>query len=95
MPFKKRNGEYYFEAIELLNDFDREMEEFYIALCPLCAAMYNEFVKHEERAMESLKKALINSEDAEVQLQLGKLDTSVRFVEKHFLDIRTIIEAEE
>lgn len=39
MPFKKKDGHYYFEAIELLNDLDREMEEFYIALCPLCAAM--------------------------------------------------------
>ena len=95
MPFKKKNGEYYFEAIELFNDFDREMEEFYIALCPLCAAMYNEFVKHDEGAMKSLKNALINSADTEVPLQLGELDTSVRFVESHFLDIRTIIEAQE
>ena len=87
------NGEYYIEAIELLNDFDREMEELHIALCPLCAAMYNEFVKHDEGAMESLKNALMNSEDAEVSLQLGELDTSVRFGKSHFLDIRTIIEA--
>jgi len=94
MPFKKRNGEYYFEAIELLNDFDREMEELHIALCPLCAAMYNEFVKHDEGAMESLKNELMNSEDSELPLQLGKL-TSVRFVERHLQDIRTIIEAKE
>jgi len=52
-------------------------------------------VKHDEGAMESLKNALINSQDAEVPLQLGELDTSVRFVEGHFLDIRTIIEAQE
>ena len=57
--------------------------------------MYNEFVKHDEEAMESLKKALMNSQDAEVSLQLGELDTGVRFVERHFLDIRTIIEAQQ
>ena len=95
MPFKKKDGQYYFEAVEVLSDFDREMEELYIALCPLCAAMYNEFVKHDEGAVESLKNALINSEDAEVPLQLGELNTSLRFVESHFLDIRTIIEAQE
>jgi hypothetical protein len=95
MPFKKRNGKYYFEAIELLNDFDREMEELHIALCPLCAAMYNEFVKHNEGAMKSLKNALMNSEKSEVTLQLGELGTSVRFVERHFMDIRAIIEAKE
>jgi len=52
-------------------------------------------VKHDEGAIESLKNALMNLEDAEVSLQLGKLDTSVRFVQSHFLDIRTIIEAKE
>ena len=75
--------------------FAKEHEAQFLALCPLCAAMYNEFVKHDERAMESLKNALINSEDAEIPLQLGELNTSVRFVETHFLDIRTIIEAQE
>ncbi len=97
MPFRKRNGDYYFEDIELLNDIDCEMEEFHIALCPLCAAMYNEFVKHDEGTMESLKNALMNSKDAEAEipLQLGELNTSVRFVESHFQDIRTIIKAQE
>jgi hypothetical protein len=97
MPFRKRDGEYYFEAVEALsrNYFTKEHEAQFLALCPLCAAMYNEFVKHDEGAMESLKNALINSEDTEVPLQLGELDTSVRFVESHFLDIRTIIEAQE
>ncbi len=97
MPFRKRDGEYYFEAVEALSRdcFAKEHEAQFLALCPLCAAMYNEFVKHNDGAMESLKNALINSEDAEVPLQLGELDTSVRFVESHFLDIRTIIEAQE
>ena len=97
MPFRKRDGEYYFEAVEALSRdyFAKEHEAQFLALCPLCAAMYNEFVKHDEGAMESLKNALINSEDAEVPLQLGELNTSLRFVESHFLDIRTIIEAQE
>jgi len=94
MPFRKRDGEYYFEAVEALSRdyFAKEHEAQFLALCPLCAAMYNEFVKHNDGAMESLKNALINSEDAEVPLQLGELDTSVRFVESHFQDIKTIIE---
>ncbi|PXF56976.1 MAG: hypothetical protein C4B58_11625 [Deltaproteobacteria bacterium] len=56
------------------------------------AAMYNEFVKHDEGAMESLKNTLMNSEDVEVPLQLGDLDTSIRFVESHWRDIRTILQ---
>jgi len=96
---KKRDGDYYFEAVAALSSvhFSRELEAQFLSLCPLCAAMYNEFVKHDEEAMESLKNALMNSEDsedAEVSLQLGELDTSVRFVESHFLDIKTIIEVQ-
>jgi hypothetical protein len=37
----------------------------------------------------------MNSEKSEVTLQLGELGTSVRFVERHFMDIRAIIEAKE
>jgi hypothetical protein len=97
MPFRKRDRKYYFEAVEALSrdHFAKEHEAQFLALCPLCAAMYNEFVKHDEIAMESLKNALMNSEDAEVSLQLGELDTSVRFVDIHFRDIKTIIKAQE
>ena len=96
MPFKKRDKEYYFEAVEALsrNYFAKEHEAQFLAMCPLCAAMYKEFVKHDENTMKFLKNALINSENLEVPLQLGKLNTSVRFVEIHFQDIRTIIEAQ-
>ncbi len=75
--------------------FAKEHEAQFLALCPLCAAMYNEFVKHDEGAMESLKNELIKSENAEVPLQIGELNTSVRFVETHFLDIKTIIENQD
>ena len=93
---KKHEGEYYFEAIEALSrdHFAKEHEAQFLALCSLCAAMYNEFVKHNEGATESLKNALINSEKPEVSLQLGKLSTSVQFVKKHFRDIKTIIKAQ-
>ena len=94
MPFRKRDGEYYFEAVEALSrdHFTREHEAQFLALCPLCAAMYKEFVKNDQEAMRSLKNALINSDNLEVPLQLGELDTSIRFVECHILDIKTILE---
>ena len=63
MPFRKRDGEYYFEAVEALSKdhFPKEHETQFLALCPLCAAMYKEFIKNNEKAMESLKNALMNS----------------------------------
>ena len=91
---KKRDGEYHFDAVEAFyrDHFAKEHEAQFLALCPLCAAMYNEFVKHDEGAMESLKNTLMSSEDAKVPLQLGELNTSVRFVESHWSDIRTILQ---
>ena len=97
MPFKKRDGEYYFEAVEALSKeyFSREHEAQFLALCPLCAAMYKEFIKKDEKAMADLRYALINTNEFEVPLRLGDLDKSIRFVETHYNDVKTILEERE
>jgi hypothetical protein len=94
MPFKKRDGEYYFEAVEALSRdyFSREHEAQFLALCPLCAAMYKEFVKQDEGVMKIFKDALMNSDKPELSLNLGELETSIRFVESHWQDMRTILQ---
>lgn len=96
MPFRKRDGEYYFEAVEILSkdEFVKEHEAQFIALCPLCAAMFKEFVKRDETAMNSLKEALMNSDSSEIKIKLGELDTSIKFVETHWIDIKTILNTE-
>ena len=93
MPFRKRDGEYYFETVEALSrdHFTREHEAQFLALCPLCAAMYKEFVKHDAIAMRAFKNALMISEETEVPLDLGERKTSVRFVEPHLHDIKIIL----
>ncbi|MEK7274473.1 MAG: hypothetical protein AAB110_04380 [Candidatus Desantisbacteria bacterium] len=97
MPFKKRDGKYYFEAVEALSRdyFSKEHEAQYLALCPLCAAMYNEFVKCDDNAMEKLYSDLKNSKGFDVPLKLGELETSIRFVDSHRQDIKTILELQE
>jgi hypothetical protein len=94
MPFKKRNGEYYFEKKEALSreHFTKEHEAQYLALCPLCAAMFEEFVKRDESAMQDLNHALKHSAKPEVPLKLGELETSIRFVESHWQDLRMILQ---
>ena len=94
---KKRDGGYYFEAVEALSrdHFPMEHEAQFLALCPLCAAMYKEFVKNDEDVMANLRNALVNTNEFEVQLRLGDLDTSIRFVEPHYHDIKTILEEQE
>ena len=72
MPFKKRDGEYYFEAVEAFSNgyFPKEHEGQYLALCPVCAARYKEFIKHPDTKapMEELHNKLINSDKPEISL---------------------------
>ena len=95
MPFKKHDGEYYFEAVEALNkeNFTKELEAQFLALCPECAARYQEFIKRDEDAMQAIIDRLMASTDFQVQLQLGELNTNLRFVEKHWRDIKQILES--
>lgn len=95
MPFKKRDGEYYFEAVETLSRdyFIKEHEAQFLALCPLCAAMYKEFVELDGDAMKELHRVLKDSDDLKVSLKLGELETSIRFVQTHRQDMKTILQS--
>ena len=94
MPFKKRNDEYYFEAVEALSKehFNKEHEAQFLALCPECAARYKEFVKNDGNVMQKVKNKLANSAGLEIPLQLGNLETNIRFVEIHRQDMKTILQ---
>jgi len=93
MPFRKRDNEHYFEAVEALSKthFTKEHEAQFLALCPLCAAMYKEFIKRDEDAMDDLKMKLLNTHDLEVPIALGRIETSVQFVQTHALGLKTIL----
>jgi hypothetical protein len=94
MPFRKRDGQYYFEAVEAFSQdqFPLEHEAQFLALCPLCAAMYKELVKKDKAAMADLRKALLNMDSLEAPLRLGDLETTIQFVETHLCDVKTILE---
>ncbi len=49
-------------------------------------------MKLDERAMKNLNQALKNSEEPEISLNLGEKKTSIRFVERHWQDMRTILQ---
>lgn len=94
MPFKvPTTGEYYFEAVQVADNFAREDHCLYLALCPLCAARYSVLVKKDD---ERLSQFIWDIERADggnliVPLQLDGSATSVRFVESHILDLKTAL----
>jgi len=91
MPFKRRDWRYYFERVEAF-DIPVEHEANYLALCPVCAAMYTEFIKNDPEAWDDLKRSFKGMDDLEINLRLGEVDTSIRFVESHRFDLRTVLE---
>ncbi len=91
MPFKKRDGQYYFEAVEALSTLSKELQPLYLALCPVCAAKYKEFVKRDETASQRVSDAIVAAPAPRVPLQFGGEAATLRFVDSHFLDIRTVI----
>jgi len=94
MPFKKPDGEYYFEDVEIFDKtiFDSENEEVYLALCPICSAKYKIYIKKNNDALNKLKESIISSESPEIDIDLDT-KASIRFVETHFQDLKTILRA--
>jgi len=94
MPFRKRDKTHYFEKKEALSSkyLSREHEAQYLALCPLCAAKYDEFIKSDDNVMAKVREAIILAEEFEIPITLGEERTSIRFVETHYHDLKTIID---
>ena len=94
MPFRKRDGDHYFEKKEVLprKYLPKEHEAQYLALCPVCAAKYDEFVKTDDEVMAELREEIVNAEDYELPISLGDEQTSIRFVEEHIHDLEQILE---
>lgn len=94
MPFKKYNSDDdYFEAVEALNKkhFPKEHEAQYLALCPECAAKYKEYVKRRKKARKALYRVLKGSDDPEVLLEMNGFTIRIKFTEKHWQDLKTVL----
>ena len=94
MPFRvPKSGEYYFEAVQVADNFSVEDHCLYLALCPLCAAKYTVLVKKDEDCLSEFLWAIEQAEpdDYEVPVQLNGPPASVRFVETHMLDLKAAL----
>ena len=95
MPFKKRGSdEDYFEAVEALGKdrFPKEHEAQHLALCPECAAKYKELVKRDKTTREILYNLLKSSDGPEVRLSLSDFVIRIWFKDKHWQDLKTVLD---
>ncbi len=92
MPFKKRNSEDYFEAVEISQLIPKELDQAALALYPVCAAKYKEFVKRAEGQEEKLIGEIRKAGSPELSLSLGQETATLHFEESRWEDLRTILE---
>ncbi|NLX25120.1 MAG: hypothetical protein GXY61_04045 [Lentisphaerae bacterium] len=94
MPFKKRDGKPYFEAVEAFGrkHVHKEHPAQHLALCPLCAAKFKEYVKRDATAQESLKEDILTTPEKQFEFDLVlDIPARFRFTERHLLDIRSVL----
>ena len=95
MPFKLSNGDYYFEAVQVLRNLDKQFYENRLALCPTCAAMYRVARSSTD---EEIRAAIVEAGSkegearVEVPVVLADEHRLIRFVGTHFFDLRVVIE---
>jgi len=92
MPFRKKNGRHYFEKVEAF-DLRDEYSANHLALCPVCAAKYDEFVFHgPNEARDKLLDTFAQMGDTlELPVTLGEEFATIRFVQSHAIDLRVAI----
>ncbi len=88
MPFKLDDGSYFFEAVQCVRELKRELPQNYIALCPVCAAMF----KHVNGTEPiELKQRILNATGSEVPVTLAREQRGVIFTRKHLFDLQTAL----
>ncbi len=90
LPFKLENGEYYFEAKELVTDLFREHDKNYIALCPNHAAMFD----HANGSREQMAELLQTATNTAISIALAGRKVTLFFTATHLNDLKSILIAE-
>jgi hypothetical protein len=88
MPFRLADRSYYFEAVEYCSAVGREIPENRLALCPVCAAKWHHA---RDESPRELAAAIQSANLTELKVVLAGSQTTLRFVETHFLDLKVVL----
>jgi hypothetical protein len=91
MPFKQRNGEYYFEAVEISDAIGKRLRQTFLALCPNHAAMF----KHANDPEKDMLESVATSSGREIEVVLGGKPTTIQFTATHLADMKACLEASQ
>lgn len=91
LPFQFENGEYYFEAVELLPTLRKRHYQNYVALCPNHAAMFMHANPLSDEALEELVRS---SDSVELEVVLAQKPCILYFTQQHLEDLKAVITTE-
>ncbi len=94
LPFRLRDGTWYFEAIQFLEVLmeHRSYRPNFLALCPNHAAM---FQNAEIASADQLMDRFLDMDDCTLEIALAGQPLELYFVKTHILDLRAAIEVHE
>lgn len=90
MPFKDKADNDYFVSRQLFSSkiFEKEVDENYVALCPICDAKYKVYMAQDEEKQSELKQAIINSEAEETEYDIALDDDyKLSFSKQHIISL--------
>ena len=93
MPFKI-GDDYYFEAVQCFKNAKNQYIENRLALCPVCAAMYQYARQTDDKEIQNLIITNDSDDDAtsvEISITLTQKKHTLRFVGSHWFDLKSII----
>lgn len=88
MPFKLEDDSPYFEAVEFVKGFKRELPQNHLALCPVCAAKYRHAKKENS---EEIRTSILNISKPEIPVTLAGTPSNIWFVKIHLDDLKTAL----
>lgn len=94
MPFKRSDGQWYFEAIPFVSGRKKAHRANALALCPLCAAFYmHKRAPKDGALLEALDSLEVVAGQGAVELAVlfdGRR-TTLQFTGKHAIDLQTVL----
>lgn len=98
MPFKDKSDNDYFVARQLFSSkiFEKEMDENYIALCPVCDAKFKVYMAQDEEKQKELKQVVIEAkaEQMEYDILLDE-DYTIHFNKQHIISLYSCLSGEK
>ena len=90
MPFKDKSDNDYFVTRQLFSSkiFEKESDENYVALCPVCDAKYKVYMAQDDEKQQELRQSIIDSNAEQTNFDISlDYDYQLHFNKQHIISL--------